>query len=348
MASVLRASVRDVPVLKDARRSGSIRPTYVTLGLLVTGLLAPFMSIPHLGQAVSVSADGRTQSFTSHKRTVEEVLGEARIVVGTGDRVIPPPSTPIWPGVRITVTRAIPLTISIAGDQREVRLPAATVGEVLILLEVAVGPMDRVSPDPSTMLTPGMRITVERRESREWVDRGPIPFATKAVFERDMFKGQQVVRASGQPGVRERTVHVEYADGRIVAMQTAEEAILSLPTPRIIAVGTRPVIATAGPFAGKEIMSLEATAYYPGPNNFGGPVGTRTAIGMVARRGVVAVDPSVIRLGTRLHVDGYGDAVAGDTGGAIRGYRIDLCFNTYEEAMQFGRRPVTVYILGRP
>ncbi|TMJ11900.1 MAG: hypothetical protein E6H02_06415 [Bacillati bacterium ANGP1] len=69
---------------------------------------------------------------------------------------------------------------------------------------------------------------------------------------------------------------------------------------------------------------------------------------MVARRGVVAVDPSVIRLGTRLHVDGYGDAVAGDTGGAIRGYRIDLCFNTYEEAMQFGRRPVTVYILGRP
>jgi 3D (Asp-Asp-Asp) domain-containing protein len=63
---------------------------------------------------------------------------------------------------------------------------------------------------------------------------------------------------------------------------------------------------------------------------------------------VVAVDPSVIKLGSRVHVEGYGDAIAGDTGGAIRGSRIDLCFDTYDEAIQFGRRTIKVYILKTP
>ena len=72
---------------------------------------------------------------------------------------------------------------------------------------------------------------------------------------------------------------------------------------------------------------------------------------MKAQYGVVAVDPSVIPLGTKLYieaVDGswtYGYAVAGDTGGAIKGNRIDLFFNSNAEAMSFGRRQAKVYVL---
>ena len=66
---------------------------------------------------------------------------------------------------------------------------------------------------------------------------------------------------------------------------------------------------------------------------------------MMAQRGVVAVDPSVIPLGTRLYIPGYGMAVAADTGGAIVGDRIDLCMESYGEAMDFGRRTIKVYIL---
>ena len=66
---------------------------------------------------------------------------------------------------------------------------------------------------------------------------------------------------------------------------------------------------------------------------------------MIAGRGVVAVDPSVIPLGTHLYVEGYGYAVAGDTGGNIRGRRVDLCYNTYDEAIRFGRQQVRVFIL---
>ncbi|MBV8655919.1 MAG: 3D domain-containing protein, partial [Candidatus Eremiobacteraeota bacterium] len=68
-------------------------------------------------------------------------------------------------------------------------------------------------------------------------------------------------------------------------------------------------------------------------------------IGRPAGHGIVAVDPSVIPLGTRLFIPGYGLAIAGDTGGAIRGFRIDLGFNSERDALLFGRREVTVYRL---
>jgi len=66
---------------------------------------------------------------------------------------------------------------------------------------------------------------------------------------------------------------------------------------------------------------------------------------MRAGKGVVAVDPRVIRLGSRLYVEGYGFAVAGDTGGSIKGKRIDLGQNTYRHAKQFGRRKVVVHVI---
>ena len=86
---------------------------------------------------------------------------------------------------------------------------------------------------------------------------------------------------------------------------------------------------------------MEATAYLPTDGDGNGI----TASGMLAERGVVAVDTDVIPLGTRLYIPGYGMAIAGDTGGAIYGERIDLCMESYGEAMEFGRRWVKVYVL---
>ncbi len=73
--------------------------------------------------------------------------------------------------------------------------------------------------------------------------------------------------------------------------------------------------------------------------------GSVTYRGHELRRGLAAVDPRVIPLGTRLFIKGYGFAVADDVGGAIRGNRIDLAFENRAEAIQFGVQKVTVYIL---
>ena len=90
-----------------------------------------------------------------------------------------------------------------------------------------------------------------------------------------------------------------------------------------------------------DVMGMEATAYLPTDGSAEGI----TAMGIPATYGIVAVDPAIIPLGTRVYIPGYGEALAADTGGAIYGYKIDLCMESYWEAMDFGRRTVTVFVL---
>lgn len=90
-----------------------------------------------------------------------------------------------------------------------------------------------------------------------------------------------------------------------------------------------------------QVMGMEATAYLPTDGNGAGI----TAMGIPATYGIVAVDPAVIPLGSRVFIPGYGEALAADTGGAIYGYKIDLCMEDYWQAMDFGRRTVTVFVL---
>jgi len=88
-------------------------------------------------------------------------------------------------------------------------------------------------------------------------------------------------------------------------------------------------------------MTMYASAYsaYDDGN------GRYTSGGNLVRKGLVAVDPGVIPLGTRLFIPGYGNAIADDVGGSIKGNRIDMAFSSHSEAMDFGRQQVTVYIL---
>jgi 3D (Asp-Asp-Asp) domain-containing protein len=86
---------------------------------------------------------------------------------------------------------------------------------------------------------------------------------------------------------------------------------------------------------------MEASAYLPTDGSSQG----LTATGISARRGIVAVDPDVIPLGTHVYVPGYGMGLAADTGGAIVGDKIDLCMEDASEAWRFGRRMVKVYVL---
>lgn len=92
--------------------------------------------------------------------------------------------------------------------------------------------------------------------------------------------------------------------------------------------------------------TMTATAYYAfgsGGNDING--NGITATGLRARKGIVAVDPRVIPLGTKLFIPGYGEALAADTGGWIKNDRIDLCFETLEECFRFGRRIIRVYLI---
>lgn len=105
--------------------------------------------------------------------------------------------------------------------------------------------------------------------------------------------------------------------------------------------------ASTGQQPAGQTFIMESTAYSSDPADvLGGGTVTATGQNLLTNPMAVAVDPNVIPLGTRLYVEGYGEAIASDTGGAIKGNIVDVHFPTYEQCVQWGRRQVKVTILG--
>lgn len=91
-------------------------------------------------------------------------------------------------------------------------------------------------------------------------------------------------------------------------------------------------------------MYVEATAYTANCAGCSGVTATGQNVSSGTHK-IIAVDPSVIPLGSKVYVEGYGVATAGDTGGAIKGYRIDVLVPSESAAKAFGRRTVKVTVL---
>ena len=102
------------------------------------------------------------------------------------------------------------------------------------------------------------------------------------------------------------------------------------------------------PAKGPKYFILETTGYYPGPECCWPDDDGFTAIGDVAGRGSIAIDDKngPLRMGQRIWVEGYGPGKCNDRGSAIKGWKIDLCFETLQEAKEWGRKLTKVYILG--
>ena len=94
-------------------------------------------------------------------------------------------------------------------------------------------------------------------------------------------------------------------------------------------------VAPPAPVAGAHELTVTATGY---------ALSGSTATGLPVGWGVVAVDPSIIPLGTHMTIPGYGEAVAADTGGSVAGATIDLWFPSTAQANAWGRRTVTIVL----
>ena len=165
-------------------------------------------------------------------------------------------------------------------------------------------------------------------------------------MSKDVSPGHIKPGHTGVPGILTKTFRVGYVNEKRSERWLVSARVTRQPQDQETLGGIRVRMARAlpsraGTYDRLRSINMVATGYSPYE---GSSVG-RCATGMRAGYGVVAVDPRVIRLGTRLYVEGYGYAVAGDTGGAIKGRRIDLGHTTYHEAEMVGRRRVKVWVL---
>jgi 3D (Asp-Asp-Asp) domain-containing protein len=238
----------------------------------------------------------------------------------------------------------LPLIVVVAdGRQHQTRSSAATVGEVLAELGISLGPLDRTSPAPATPVRDGLPVRVTRVAKRTQVEELLVPARTVVLAVPERAAGHSQVLAEGQDGRLLREVRVWEKDGQVTARTVLREEVLVPAKDRVVMRGTEGTPSRGGDW--RRALHMTATAYDPGPRSCGKHADGYTATGARAQRGVVATDPRVIPMGTRLYIPGYGFAVAADRGSAIKGARIDLCFDTYREAKQFGRRQVDVYLL---
>ena len=164
-------------------------------------------------------------------------------------------------------------------------------------------------------------------------------------------RGVATVAVRGQPGqVRETGVQL-YRGAAPAARKVYGRKVLRAPTPATVAVGTSTAFVHVNGryYHYNRVLDMVATAYDAGWASNGPWTGQPSALGLPLQYGVVAVDPTVIPLGTRLYVQGYGLSVAADTGSAIRGDRIDLFFWASPVATAaFGIRHLKVYVLDDP
>jgi 3D (Asp-Asp-Asp) domain-containing protein len=335
--------------------------------MLSLGLLFPMVSLPTVKNhvvavartlkpaphAIRLLRDGEQQELRTSVATVGDLLQEQGITAGPDDTLTPSADTPLSDGLLVTYRSAVSITLVVSGARETMMSSAPDVATLLAQRQIILGPQDRLVVAPTDALEAGM--TVRVIHVTEWARRVREKIAPIVEHRLSLALAPSAskVVSRGAPTIRERLIRYRQIDNEPRFQKTIiESRIVSKGKPKVVLSGflayeRYAALAKRG-FEGtirlaNSAFHMLATAYTA---NCAGCSGSgMTATGMRAGHGIVAVDPRVIPLGTRLYIKGYGQAIAGDTGGAIRGNRIDLGFDSIADAMTFGTREVHVYIL---
>lgn len=232
-----------------------------------------------------------------------------------------------------------------------------TVKELLSDLKIKFDDDDIVIPDLDTELKSEGKISIIKVDVKVIEKEVEAPFKTIKKKNKELSHKQSKILIQGVNGKNKVKCKESYAGDKLIKEEVIHVETLVKPIDQVFEEGTKDVFTNdRGDFTARKAIKMVATAYEAGPRSTGKRPGDKgygiTASGARAKRGTVAVDPRVIPLGTKLYVKSltpgvpdYGFAIAQDTGGAIKGNKIDLFMDTVWECLQFGRRPVMVYIL---
>lgn len=311
---------------------------------------------------VTLVVDGDIRKVRTHAGDVGELLSEEGVKIRDADLVDPAPSSPLADGMTLTVVRAVPVVLDLGGERLKLDVVGTTVADALESAGLQNAKGIRVAPAPDSPLRPNMTVRatdvfVRVREKEE-----AVPFKKVLKRDRSLEPGERKVVSKGLPGKKMLIYQVLVINGDEGTPVLRAAKVVRAPVREVVRVGFKPRKAVqvapgrkspvrtkasrpraykipAAPKGGRP-LKVHSSAYAPGHG-----CGTRTASGRRAGRGVIAVDPKVIPMGTRVYIPRYGYAVAADIGSAIKGKRIDICFDTEAEARAWGRRSVTIKIL---
>ena len=297
-----------------------------------------------LGNDVELNINGKTKTVFTYEKTVGDFLKKEGIVLKNKDLVSPSLDKVIDKDMKIVISS--PKSYHIKDGDKTLIAEASgyTVADVLDNLDIKLNKLDRVSLPLDEIAKEGMEIKIDRVVVENLENKIEIPFETESRENKDMFEGEKKVITKGEVGQKTESLKNTYVNGVLETTEVLKSEITKDPVKEVVEVGTKKGTVAPNGKNAKRVIVMQATAYDP-------TAGSKTAMGTRARVGAVAVDPKVIPLGSKLYIESmdgfasYGYATAEDTGGAIKGNRIDLFYNSNAEANRFGRRNVKVYVL---
>ncbi|MER2079282.1 ubiquitin-like domain-containing protein [Psychrobacillus psychrotolerans] len=301
---------------------------------------------------IKISVDGEIQTLTTTEDLVSEILAKANVAVTEHDAITPAADAEVGPDNNIAIEKAFEITLLDGGEEKKVRSTSTTVADFLKQQNIQLSEFDRVEQKMDESIAPNSIIQVVRVEKVTDVVEEATNFAVETKKEDSLLKGKEKVVQQGVNGTVSRTYEVVKENGKEISRNMMSEKIIKEPTKKVVAVGTKVMTASvsrgtnsaAAPSGGKEFY-VTATAYTAYCNGCSGVTATGMNLKNNPNLKVIAVDPSVIPLGSKVWVEGYGHAVAGDTGGAIKGNKIDLFMASKSQAYDFGRKKVRVKVL---
>jgi len=284
--------------------------------------------------------------------TVGEALTGLGMVIYEGDQVQPGLGTPLPAGQRVTIERSKPVAINTAGASLRTRSRADTVAGLLAENGLLLVGQDRVEPALNTPLAAEMAVRITRVQHVFEVEEQVTPYESIWEADPELEIDNQRLDQEGVNGITRQRYRVMLEDSQPITRTLDDTWLAQAPVTRVNKYGSQIVLRELqtpnGPVTYWRKVRMFATSYTAADAGTprSSPYYGLTRTGMRAGYGVVAVDPSVVRLYTQLYVPGYGQAVAGDTGGGVDGRWIDLGFDD-GRAVSWNRC-VDVYLLGSP
>ena len=333
---------------------------FALIVIMAIGAIRPFSATdtfaaePIEHRVILIMNRGRRTAIETAARTVEAFLEEQGIELTPYDNVEPEAGTLLEDRLTIRFNQGFYIDLVIDGESsRRMVRPGTTAGEVLSALQINKETALLFDGDKNQEVTGRTSLEFATWRSEEETTVELIPYPIERVSTPSLSQGVEKVRQQGVMGEVRIQEKVVFIGNEEHTREVLYEQII-YPVSHIIDRGIGGALGTltntnCPSFHYVRRIIMNATAYTAGYNCTGKhpwhPAYGITASGRRVQHGIVAVDPSVIPLGTRLYVEGYGFSLAADTGSAIRGYKIDLFMYDLEDARQFGRRDLTVFIL---
>lgn len=330
---------------------------------------------------VAIAIDGKTQEVWTTEKTVKDVLKNADIEVNQHDDIEPALATTVSDNMPITIAKAFRVTVKDGGKKSKHWTTSTSVAEFLKDQNIRLSNLDKVDGDSKAQLsTSNALVKIARVEKVTDIEEVPADFKVKRKTDLTMLKGNEKVTVEGKKGKIQKKFEITKKNGKIVSRELVSKTVVQEPTHKVVNVGAKVVVASVEPAkstssakssiaktgnaktsnaktaqvavsrsnepsgGGKEFYA-NASAYTAYCTGCSGTTATGINLRANPNMKLIAVDPRVIPLGSKVWVEGYGYAIAGDTGGAIKGNRIDLHMPTKEAAYQFGRRQVKIKVI---